>query len=285
MHVRRYSSAANFLKANLAELVQHESEYNLKIGLSAQIAEGQLDGDRSCFFGVEAADGRLAGQALRTSPEKPLLLSHLSDQGLDCLLEKLTEDSLELTGVIGPGETASAFADRWTAATVSSATVQMRHLVYEARAIVLPPSEGGELIVADDTLFELATEWTEAFARECFPQERRETGQSEEFVSRLLPRGLLFFWKSRDGKPVSMAAHNRESPNGATVSHVYTPEHLRRKGYASCVTGYLSQRILDSGKSFCNLFTDASNRSSNRIYKRLGYELIGESLHYVFTPR
>jgi len=36
----------------------------------------------------------------------------------------------------------------------------------------------------------------------------------------------------------------------------------------------LSQRMLDSGMSFCVLYTDLGNPTSNAIYQRIGYNAI-----------
>jgi predicted GNAT family acetyltransferase len=73
--------------------------------------------------------------------------------------------------------------------------------------------------------------------------------------------GALFLWD--DGTPRAMAARNRPTPNGECVSYVYTPPEHRNHGFASAVVARLSQKILDDGKSFCTLFTDLSNPTSN----------------------
>jgi predicted GNAT family acetyltransferase len=96
-----------------------------------------------------------------------------------------------------------------------------------------------------------------------------------------IKNAVLFFWKgSEDGQPVSMACNSRETRNGATISLVYTPPHLRGSGFASRVTAALSDRCLKSGKKFCNLFTDLMNPTSNSIYQRIGYRKVGEAKHF-----
>jgi predicted GNAT family acetyltransferase len=92
----------------------------------------------------------------------------------------------------------------------------------------------------------------------------------------------IAFWKNRDGEIVSMAGSSRGTPNGATIAYVYTPTELRRRGYASRVVGHLSRHFLDAGKSFCCLYTDLANPTSNSIYAQLGYAVVGESSHWVF---
>jgi uncharacterized protein len=44
----------------------------------------------------------------------------------------------------------------------------------------------------------------------------------------------------------------------------------------------LSQRLLDEGRTFCFLYTDLSNPTSNRIYIDIGYEPVCDSWNYRF---
>jgi predicted GNAT family acetyltransferase len=48
------------------------------------------------------------------------------------------------------------------------------------------------------------------------------------------------------------------------------------------VTAELSQRQLDGGRSFCFLYTDLANPTSNAIYERIGYRRIAEAAEVVF---
>jgi predicted GNAT family acetyltransferase len=76
--------------------------------------------------------------------------------------------------------------------------------------------------------------------------------------------------------PVSLAAFCGPTPNGMRIGPVYTPPQYRGKGYASANVAALSQRLLDSGRKFCYLFTDLANPTSNKIYQKIGYEQVCE---------
>ena len=67
-----------------------------------------------------------------------------------------------------------------------------------------------------------------------------------------------------------MAAVVRRTPWSSSVAFVYTPPALRGHGFASAVVAELSQRELDAGQSWCSLFTDAANPTSNHIYTEIG---------------
>ena len=87
----------------------------------------------------------------------------------------------------------------------------------------------------------------------------------------------VFLWRNKEGDFVSIAAQVRSSWNTASISRVYTPPKHRGKGYASCTTAMLSQKIIDEQNKTCNLFADVSNPISNHVYKKLGYKKVSET--------
>jgi predicted GNAT family acetyltransferase len=48
------------------------------------------------------------------------------------------------------------------------------------------------------------------------------------------------------------------------------------------VPSCLSQKLLDSGRRFCFLFTDLANPTSNHVYQAVGYEPVGDADEYRF---
>ncbi|MNT82395.1 FR47-like protein [compost metagenome] len=86
-----------------------------------------------------------------------------------------------------------------------------------------------------------------------------------------------------DGEIVSMANASRPTENGVSISGVYTPPAKRKIGYASAVVASLSQKMLDSGKKFCVLYTDLANPTSNKIYQEVGYKEVCDSKHFNFV--
>ena len=272
-----HASAAEFLAAHSGALEGAESLYNLKIGLAAQLRDGVLDGAASLCLGVAGDHGQWMGCSLWTAPERPLLLSSLSTEAVVALVRYLRREAAwqECREWVGPRDTAAAFAAEWRRVCGRASELSMEQLAYEARSIAGVAPRGGRMIQATESDREIAREWLAAFARECFPRERCDAAHWGDAADRLVDRGLAYLWLDANSAPVSMAVRNRESPNGATVSYVYTPPHSRARGFASRLVGALSQSILDDGKEFCCLFTDASNATSNGVYVRLGYQVVG----------
>lgn len=52
--------------------------------------------------------------------------------------------------------------------------------------------------------------------------------------------------------------------------------------YASALTAAASQDQLDAGRTYCFLFTDLANPTSNHIYQQIGYEPVSDVNMYRF---
>ncbi len=93
----------------------------------------------------------------------------------------------------------------------------------------------------------------------------------------------LYVWDHRG--PVSIAKESRPTKNGTTINAVYTPPEHRNEGYATSCVLSLTKKLLSNRYSFCCLYTDLSNPTSNSIYSKIGYMPIGEALEFDFTVR
>ena len=79
------------------------------------------------------------------------------------------------------------------------------------------------------------------------------------------------FWEPPDGTPVAMAAATSMVAGMVRVDPVYTPAHLRGRGYAGAVTAEVSKAALAAGATDVVLFADPANPTSNALYQRIGY--------------
>jgi predicted GNAT family acetyltransferase len=91
------------------------------------------------------------------------------------------------------------------------------------------------------------------------------------------------FWETPDGTPVSMAAATSFVGGMVRVDPVYTPAHLRGRGYAGAVTVEVSRAALDAGATDIVLFTDPANPTSNALYQRIGYVHLADFTGYRFS--
>lgn len=216
--------------------------------------------------------GRLVLGALRTPPFR-LKLADFGDgdDAAAALAARLSERGVELPGVFGDVRLADRFAQTWCAVTgerIEEAHGRRQNL-YQIEHVT-PPAVDGRMRPAIAAERNLVIEWELGFAEDAGlgPAER-----DRAFVTQLVDEGLadntFALWEV-DSAPVSTARVRRIAGIGARVSGVYTPPHLRGRGFASALTAALSQKVLDSGK-WCCLFADAaqpahqSDLSTDRI--------------------
>ena len=109
-----------------------------------------------------------------------------------------------------------------------------------------------------------------------------EVDSAKSNAQQYIKDGQLYIWD--DGGPVSIATETRPIRNGTTISTVYTPSEHRGKGYATSCVWSLTKKLLSGRYSFCSLYTDLSNPTSNSIYTKIGYVPLGDALSFDFAP-
>ena len=156
----------------------------------------------------------------------------------------------------------------------------MRTRVFEARKVADVPLSPGKLRLAhmDDHL--RMAHWIVAFSEEI--GEPADLDSVKKRAEQHIKTGQLYIWE--DDEPVSIAAAARPTRNGITVNRVYTPPEHRNKGYATSCVWSLTRKMLKECYSFCSLYTDLSNPTSNSIYTKIGYVPIGDALSFDFSP-
>jgi predicted GNAT family acetyltransferase len=70
----------------------------------------------------------------------------------------------------------------------------------------------------------------------------------------------------------------------ARVAPVYTPVEHRGRGFGAAATATVTRAALDDGVEEILLYTDLANPTSNRLYARLGYKPVEDSVSLSFAP-
>ncbi len=277
MRLTRHADADAFLAHAGGYLLAREAEHNLILGLASTLSrDPHAYGEEEPYFAVVERGGEVVAASMRTPPHN-LILSEAADaEALEPLLEDVGERFETLPGVLGPTELAAEFARRWPA----PARLSMSERIYRCSSVVPPAGVAGALRAYRDDDRELAFAWFRAFAAEAMSGANEDVDASLE--RRLAaPDPGLFFWD--DGaETVSLAGCGGPTPNGIRIGPVYTPPELRRRGYASALTAAVTQQLLDGGRTFCFLFTDLANPTSNSIYRRVGYEPVADVAVWAF---
>jgi GNAT superfamily N-acetyltransferase len=191
----------------------------------------------------------------------------------------LLREGISPPGVIGARTLATRFAAAWCARAGGRAQVRSEQMIYRLDHVNPIAYSPGSLVQATGTHLDLLTEWLVGFSK-VTPHPLSRDGARKR-VAEMVDAGRLYLW--HDAAPVSMAWRARPTRSGITVSGVYTPPALRRRGYATSCVAALSQLLLDEGYTYCTLYTDLANPTSNHIYQEIGYRPIQASIDIVFV--
>jgi len=267
-------------------LEAREAENNLILGVSIRLCEYPDWTETPAYHAavVDACDRPILAAVL-TPPHNILLAAEPAapadqlDRALAVLAQNLLESSRPVPGVMAEKTLSERFAQVWTQATGKPSRVKSQDRTFELRRVIPPPNPPpGQLRAAAPQDTGLVARWHLAFTQEALGEGSLEA--SQKYAVRQIELENAFLWD--DSGPVSMAIRARPTPHGYTVTGVYTPPELRGRGYASACVAALSQRLLDSGKQFCTLFTDLSNPISNSIYQKIGYRPLCDFENRVF---
>ena len=268
MELRRHGDVGDFLEAAEPFLVAREAEHNLILGVTSNLREAPEDFTGSAYLATVTAGGRIVAAAMQTPPFN-IVLSEIDDPAaIDHLADDLVDR--DLPGALGPVEHVRAFVDARLARGGSPARLEVSERIFRLTEVRPPPAAPGRLRSAGPADRDLVLGWIDAFMREAL--EPADPVEMSAMTDRWLAgRGrTLYLWE--DGEVASLAGIGSPTPHGLRVGPVYTPPARRRRGYASALVAAISEAALDAGWTFCFLFTDLANPTSNHVYQLIGYE-------------
>jgi predicted GNAT family acetyltransferase len=279
---QQFSNPASFLSHAQGFLEGREAANSLILGVALRLQERP-----------DWVDTRPYLAAVRESEDQPLLIAVMTPpnnlilaglpkpqpDAFELLISELRAGEWPVTGVNAENDLAQEFIAAWTKASGQLAQIHVRLRLYELRQVISPPTPPGFLRQAQMNDLELLAHWREAFTREALREQPPANNMA--LVERMIQAGAMFVWD--DHGPVTCAGSSRPTPHGISIGAVYTPPEQRRRGYATACVAALSQRLLNSGRQFCTLFTDLDYPTSNAIYQKIGYQPVCDFSDYRFS--
>lgn len=279
MRIVEFKDPLAFQSHVLPLLVRHECENCTMIGIIGRLVEGKSPtrtGEPTVPMLLSVEDGGVVvGVAVQTPPHA-LLATPLTRTAVDVVIAELRRRGWTTGEFVATVPTAGLLANAWSAITETKPH-RMRSLrVFRLEEVIDPPPVPGALHVATIADLEWLADSAMAFARDI---NEPMNVDPVPHTRRAIEEGRLHLWKHA-GQRFAMCAWAGPTPNGIRINQVYTPPQFRGRGYASAATAALSRRLLDSGRKFCFLHTDAANPTSNRIYQKIGYRHVADLEHY-----
>ncbi|MDX2643458.1 GNAT family N-acetyltransferase [Streptomyces sp. PA03-1a] len=222
-------------------------------------------GGEAPLFGLLEYGGEVRAALFRTPPRR-LNVTPLSPEHAELLAARLSGLGRPVPGVTAVDDTAAAFAEAWGRRTGAASTVRDRRRLYRLGTLTPPtPFPEGSGRVAGEEDREQLARWNDDFAAAIGEAPAGPSAGKGGSGRRFM------FWELPDGTPVSMAGVTPMVAGQMRVGPVYTPDHLRGRGYAGAVTAEVSRAAQAAGAAEVVLFTDLANPTSNGVYQRIGY--------------
>jgi predicted GNAT family acetyltransferase len=275
--IKSHSDPQEFFQQIKFILEGREGEYSLLCGLLESAKQGVLKSQPTMLECLD--DEKVSAAAMVAGLH--LILTAGSAAFLPELAKHLHQNKIQLPGVIGPDPDAQQFANEWCKIKNCKMKLAMNQRIYELRKVVWPTGVSGKARLVNAGDVPLLATWLEGFYLEALPWELPNKEKMLEGAKDRVKQSMTYFWEV-DGVPVCMAALSRPSEHGISVNAVYTPAKFRNKGYASALVAAVSAEGLSRGKTFCVLYTDLNNPTSNSIYQKVGYRPVSDSKNYIF---
>ncbi|MFH9575334.1 GNAT family N-acetyltransferase [Streptomyces sp. NPDC017454] len=210
-----------------------------------------------------------------------LTLTPLSPDRADALAAHLAGLGHTLAGVTADHDTATAFAEAWQRHTGATPALRVRMHLYRLEKLTPPhPRPRGRGRIAGEQDHDHLMRWCRELAADLG---ETVTIDAASWPGTRFAEKRYTFWETPEGTPVSMAGVNPMVAGMVRLDPVYTPPHLRGRGYAAAVTAEVSRAALDAGATEVVLYTNAANPTSNALYRRLGYRRITDWAPYDFA--
>jgi ribosomal protein S18 acetylase RimI-like enzyme len=231
--------------------------------------------DRNAWLVRLHQSGKTCGLAMISTalPLRLLSMSPMDDEGAALVAAALIADGIKLDGLYGSVLCAPLLAKHLGVQT--SERVRLGNHVLD-----IPPLAGtcvGGMRAATLEDYDLLLAWEQAFVLECGLPVNNAALPAEIMERLKAPAALMWIWEV-DNIPVAMA-FGRPCDSIARIGMVYTAPDRRGHGYAGALVAGLSAGLQARGCSSVFLYTDLANRTSNGIYRRIGYRLLGELTH------
>ncbi|MDX3713647.1 GNAT family N-acetyltransferase [Streptomyces europaeiscabiei] len=241
-------------------------------------------GAEAPVFGRLEREGEVHAGFIQRTPTSLLSITPFTREQADALAARLADLGHPVPGVSGDHDASTAFAEAWQRRTGAEPVVTVRLHLYRLGTLTPaePFPEGRGRVVGEKDREQLIR-FCREFCVDVGEQSSIDLIDAGAWADSRFADRRFTFWETPDGTPVSMAAATSMVGGMIRVDPVYTPAHLRGRGYAGAVTVAASRAALAAGAKEVVLFTDPGNPTSNALYKRLGYVLLTNFTVYEFS--
>lgn len=202
-----------------------------------------------------------------------------SKEAIHMVVEYLIENLIEIRGVQGNRLNTDEFIMKYSNLTYLHFRCRLQMDIMRLNHLVEVPLKG-IFRLADLHDVNPLIEIEKAFFDEAL-HENQPNCQIYERVRNQLSSNQIYVLTDEDDQILSTAMVSRTLYKGRAISLVYTYPKYRNQGYSRSLLYQLCSILFQQGYEFVTLFVDKTNPVSNRVYLKLGFEVVEDNYDYV----
>lgn len=248
--------------------------------------------DEKCYWYIIYENEKIIGIAMKTGI-RPLMLSPLNNNSLELLAKKVVEYDENITQMNGYGDNLIQFINYYIQFNnkyieKEKYKIKLIHQLnlYELKNLIKPKNLNGiyKKITIDN--LNITYNMMISFFNDCHLDINFDM---MKFVESKINDGLLYYcYDNNDNNNIiGLCGHSLfvETENNYKIGRIgpmYVKPEYRNKGYASSMTYFLCNHLIDNNCKVI-LYAEVDNLCSNKVYQKLGFELINKSNEYSLT--
>lgn len=286
MKIEFYEDINKFIDLAFPFLLKKEAENNLAFMIINSLKENiHRYGDYKPYLIIVSERDEIKLISIRTPPFNQLISYTNELKTIDFLIEELIKKDVDLPGVLGFKQGTERFVKLWCEKKGLQPQLVRHERGYKLVEVAKETIGNKTFIVGTESYQPEILKWAEEMILEAgLMTEANQMNRTLNQIKQDIKEHKIFLLEDNN-QPVSMARKAGKTPNGSLINFVYTPPHLRRKGYATECVAKLSNLLLEEGNSYCFLFTDLANPISNSIYQKIGYRPVIDLDQYKFLKK
>ncbi len=277
MNRKLYETPGDFLRENRDFLRENEAVCQLNLGNC--ITHAQEKCRPGLLFGRYEEAGAMCLLFGDTAPWNICLNAPVgmeaSIQAAADLARYLKQENIAVNGVTARKDLADAFMEAYGGEFKLWGAMDVMVL----REVIDPPKAPGRMRKATLADRDFVLNGVCGFLKDIHDEDTKPEDHEERWLPRI-ENGQIYLWERPDGELVSMAGVVRPMECGAAVAAVYTLPAHRGQGYCQNTVAALCKEKLAEGKDYCTLFVEKKNPISNRVYKKIGFEIVENCYEY-----
>jgi ribosomal protein S18 acetylase RimI-like enzyme len=281
MDIKFYHSIFDWMKTCQKYFDQDEPLFQLLITNGSYLMEHH---EEKAFFGIGTSHLNIQIIFMYRPPYNLVVhpFKDICENDMMMFAKSIFSKEPQIPGINAPEMFAKSFSECFSHISRRNYTphLQMDIMVIKSLKPVILPIVTCRLAQQSDLSF--MNQWTIEFSEEALHETPDLSTVNEKNLERIAKKQCYLILDEQNN-PRAMGLLTRPMKKGIAMTLVYTEKKSRGLGFGIAVAHYLSKIAFEMGYHYVSLYVDKSNPISNRVYRKVGFNVIMDQSDYRFS--